>query len=205
MKTCLVSTVLLSCPCLAQDVPKTMTKIEVRLQGPKIPAGSFATKPRVMYRAGSRYCRVQEAEDTEDHIHGLAVTNEPDAWMVNLTTKSGRHIVDPGPTFNCHLPIFADQDAQGLEFGHEMEFFKNKGATIRQGTILQGKETTQYQVEIGGSKLALFTYGIPERPLAVGQVRGGDGEIYWYSGYGEVPLDARLFAKPDGIKFDEVK
>jgi|SRR5580704_636670 hypothetical protein len=208
MKLCPVFALLLNCLCFAQALPKTMTKIEVVLQGPNIPAGSFAAKPKVMYRAGTRYCRIEEAEDTENGIHGLAIINEPDSWMVNLTTKTGRHVVDPGPTFNCHLPLFADdpgKEATGLEFGWEMQFFKSKGASSHQGEVLQGKQTTQYQVEIGSSKLALFTYGTPERPLAVGRVRGDDGEIYWYSGFGELPFDVKLFARPEGIKIDETK
>lgn len=193
---------------LAQEPPKTMTKVEVRLEGPDIPAGSFATKPRVMYRAGSRYCRVEEAADSDNGLHGLLIVNEPDYWMANLVTKTARHGVDPGPTFNCHLPTFADdpdKEAGGLEFGLEMEFFKAKGATPHEGAVLQNKKATQYQVEIGNSKLALFTYGTPERPLAVGRVRGEKGEIYWYSGYGQVPFDAKLFAKPDGMKIEEIR
>jgi hypothetical protein len=185
-----------------------MTKVEVVLQGPGIPAGSFAAKPKTMYRAGSRYCRVEEAEDTENQVHGLMIVNEPDAWAVNLLTKTARHLVDPGPTFNCHLPVFPDdpnKDLSGLEFGLEMKFFQSKGAAPHPGSVLQGKQTTQYQVIAGDSKLALFTYGTPERPLAVGRVRGNDGEIYWYSGYGELPFDAKLFARPEGVKVEEVK
>jgi hypothetical protein len=161
MKMPLILALLLGSCCFGQEIPKTMTKIETVLQGPNIPAGSFATKPKVMYRAGTRYCRVEEAADTEHGVHGLLIVNEPDAWMVNLANKTARHIVDSGPTFDCHLPIFADdpdKDASGLEFGREMEFFKSRGATPREGSVLQGKQTTQYQVEIGGSKLALFTY-----------------------------------------------
>lgn len=176
-----------------------MTKIQVRLEGPDIPAGSFATKPKVMYRAGTGYCRMEEEEDTANGNHGLLVVNEPDAWMVNLVTKTARHIVDPGPTLNCHMPLFADdpdKDASGLEFGLEMQFFKSKGAKLHQGSVLQGKQTTQYQVEIGNSKLALFTYGTPERPLAVGRVRQGSGEIYWYSGFGDVRLMPRFLLNP---------
>lgn len=199
---------LLGCLCFAQDAPKTMTKMEVVLQGPKIPAASFAAKPKVMYRAGVRYCRVEEADDTENGIHGLLVVNEPDAWMINLTNKTARHILDLGPTFNCHLPIFTDdpdKEASSLEFGLEIEFFEKNGASPHPGLVLQGKQTTQYQIQTGNSKLALFTYGKPERPLAVGCVRGDDGVIYWYSGYGEVPFDAKLFAKPEGVKIEDSK
>jgi len=128
--------------------------------------------------------------------------------MVNLMTKTARHTVDPGPTFDCHMPLFTDdpgKEASALEFGLEMGFFKSKGAAAHPGKVLQGKQTTQYQIEVGSSKLALFTYGTPERPLAVGRVRGDDGEIYWYSGYGDVPFDAKLFAKPEGVKIEDSK
>jgi hypothetical protein len=113
-----------------------------------------------MYRAGTRYCRVEEASDPDNGIHGLLIINEPDYWMANLATKTGRHGVDPGPAFNCRMPMFADvpdKEAAGLEFGLEMEFFKSKGATPHRGPVLQTKQTTAYQVQIGGSKLALYT------------------------------------------------
>jgi len=192
----------------SQDPPKQMTKVVVQLQGPEIPAESFAAKPKTMYRAGGRYCRMEEEPDTKNGIHGLAVTNEPDFWMTNLMTKTARHGVDPGPTFNCHLPLFADdpdKEAAGLEFGLEMEWFQSKGAKPQEGPVLQTRKTTLYELEIGGSKLALFTYGTPERPLSVGRVRGEKGEIYWYSGYGQLPFDAKLFAKPEGVKIEEMK
>jgi hypothetical protein len=44
---------------LAQDPPKQMTKVVVQFQSPEIPAESFAAKPKTMYRAGVRYCRVE--------------------------------------------------------------------------------------------------------------------------------------------------
>lgn len=94
----------------ADDMPQTMTKMEVHLEGPQVVAGSFSAKPKVIYRAGTRYCRLEEAEDTENKIHGLLVLNEPDAWMANLYDKSARHIVDPGPTLKCKLPILANVD-----------------------------------------------------------------------------------------------
>jgi hypothetical protein len=127
MKTLLLLSIFyaLSVFSFAQDTPKQMTKIVAQLQGPEIPADSFAAKPKTMYRAGSRYCRVEEEPDTKNGIQGLLVVNEPDYWMANLISKTARHGVDPGPTFNCHMPMFADdpdKEAAGLEFGLEMEF-----------------------------------------------------------------------------------
>jgi hypothetical protein len=211
----LLGILLLSTISFAQDSPATMAKIEVRLQSPDVPEGSFAALPKIMYRSGTRYCRVEESADSKNGIHGLAITNEPDAWVVNLFTNTGRHFVDPGPTFVCHLPLFSDEDAVSakdpslrllaLEFGRELAFFKGKGATAKPGPILQTKETTAYELHVGTTTLTLFTYGPLEFPLAVMRDRGENHETYWYSGYGQVPFDAKLFAKPEGIQFEDPK
>ena len=190
----------------AEQPPKTMTKVEVILQSPDAPAGSFAAKPKVFYRAGNRYCRIEEAPDPEQGIHNVMIVNEPDYWMVNLFTKTGRHSVDPGPMFNCHLPIFAygtpqslDEETKAirqLEFGQEFEFFKSKGATAEKGPVLQTKETMVYRAKVGTAAMALFTYGTPERPLAVALQREGKSDLFWYSGYGQVDFDPKLFTNP---------
>ncbi|MCU1240758.1 MAG: hypothetical protein JWO71_1484 [Candidatus Acidoferrum typicum] len=191
-----------------------MTKLEVLLQSPDVPAGSFAAKPKVIYRAGNRYCRIEEQPDAERGIQGLLIVNEPDYWMANLLTKTAQHGVDSGPTFVCHMPMFVDGDkpAEGaadglgnLEFGLEFEYFKGRKAAAQKGPILQGKQTTSYPVKVGTAAFSLFTYGTPERPLAVARVQGDKNEIYWYSGYGHVPFDPRLFAKPTGLKIEESK
>ena len=84
----------------AQEVPKTMTKITTKVVEPK-PTSSFLAQGKTMWRAGTKYARIEEAPDTANGIHGLLIVNEPDAWMINLFEKSGRHMVDPGPTFQC--------------------------------------------------------------------------------------------------------
>jgi hypothetical protein len=199
----------------AQQPPKTMTKVEVVLQSPDAPVGSFAAKPKVFYRAGNRYCRIEEETDTEHGIHNLLIVNEPDYWMVNLITKTGRHSVDPGPTFNCHLPIFAyatpqsldeeTREIRQLEFGQEFEFFKSKGAIPEKGPVLQTKETMVYRAKVGTAALALFTYGAPERPLAVAVQREGKNDLFWYSGYGLMDFDPKLFTKPENAKIEDSK
>lgn len=206
---------LLTASLLAQQPPKTMTKMVVQLQAPDVPAESFAAKPKTLIRAGTQYCRTEEEPDPDQGIHGLMIVNEPDAWMVNLETKSAQHMVDPGPTFNCRMPIFAarlsgvpeDEAKQigALEFGYELEFFKSKGAIGKPGGVLQTKETTAYKLNFGDSTLALFTYGTPERPLAAAWLRGEKHDIFWYSGYGQADFDPKLFAKPDHVKIEEAK
>ena len=187
----------------------------VQLQSADVPAGSFAAKPKTMYRAGSQFCRIEEEPDSEHGIHGLVIINEPDAWMVNLATMTAQHMVDPGPTFNCRLQIFGSEvrdlpEDEGkqiaeLEFGLELEFFKSKGATPQQGMVLQTQQTTLYRLQFGESIIALFTYGDPERPLAVAWTREKKNKIFWYSGYGQMEFDPKIFAKPEHVKIEDVK
>jgi hypothetical protein len=192
-----------------------MTKMVVQLQSPDVPADSFGAKPKTMIRAGTQFCRTEEEPDPARGIHGVLIVNEPDAWMVNLETKSAEHMVDPGPKFNCRMPIFASRFAElpeeeakqigGLEFGYELEFFKSKGATPQPAGVLQTKQATAYKLSFGDSTVALFTYGTPERPLAAAWARGEKHDIFWYSGYGEMDFDAKLFARPDHVKIEEAK
>lgn len=198
-----------------QQSPETMVKLAVSLQSPGIPEESFAAKPKTMYRAGNGYCRTEELPDPEHGIQGLMILNEPDAWMVNRITKTARHFVDPGPTFNCHLPIFRGEQLKSatdmkdpileLEFGQELDYFKGKGVTPREGQVLREKPTTVYAVDVGDSQLFLFTTGTPERPWAVARQHGNVREIFWYASYEQLPFDPKLFAKPVDVKIEEAK
>lgn len=91
---------------------------------------------------------------------------------------------------------------RGLEFGRELTYFQEKGATSRQGPILHGKPTRAYTVEIGDSQLLLFTSAPPEKPVAVARPHGNEREVYWYETYEEVPFDSKLFTKPNGVKVE---
>lgn len=213
---CLASTIAFGQVASNQTPPGTMTKLIVRLQSQDVPEASFAAQPKTMYRAGTHYCRIEELPDIEHGIHGLLVINEPDTWLVNLLTKTAQHHLDPGPTFNCRLPVFvfgediksavdARSQLMGLEFGRELAYFDEREATSTPGPTLQGKATKAYTIEIGDSQLLLFTSGMPERPVAVARQHESKREVYWYGMYDEVPFDAKLFAKPEGVKIEDAK
>jgi hypothetical protein len=214
MLACLLITPLAAQQPPTQQQPKTMIRLQVQLDSPEASKNSFAAKPKIIYRAGTQFCRLEEEPDPERGIHGLMITNEPDAWMINLATNSAQHMVDPGPTFNCRMPIFAGQlsslpedeakQVQVLEFGHELEFFKANGAVAHPGMVLQTKQTILYKLTFGDSAVALFTYGTPERPVAAAWTRGDKHEIFWYSSYEPIDFDGRVFARPEHVKIEEV-
>ena len=158
---------------------------------------------------------MKELPDPQHGIHGLVIINEPDIWMVNLLAKKAKHYVDSGPTFNCQMPMFQGDEVKSasdvksplleLEFGQELDYFKKKGAAPKEGPVLRDKPTTVYAVEIGGSRLLLFTTGTPERPWAVARQHGNAREIFWYGIYEQPPFDPRLFAKPVDVKIEDAK
>ena len=166
--------------------------------------------------SGFPVLRVEENPDLEHGIHGLVITNEPDAWMVNRLDKTARHIVDPGPTYNCQLPMFVNgeeiksaedlnRQPMQLEFGRELEYFRPRSAAPNPGPALQGKPTMVYTVQAGRSQLFLLTSGDPEVPVAVVRKNGKTHETFWYGEYAQVPFDATLFVKPEGVKIGEMK
>lgn len=219
MRCVSISVFLLATALYAQQPPAAMMKMVVQLAGTGVARDSFAAKPKTIFRSGTKYCRVEEQPDPENGIHGVVIISEPDLWMVNLIDQTARHFVDRGPDLNCHMPIFGDRlsgipdeiakQIGALEFGFEMEFFKSHGAVREQGPVLQfgGRpvQTSGYRLHFGDRMVVLFTDGDPERPAAVAMFHGEESFTYYYSGYGLLPFDATLFAKPSGVKIEEAK
>lgn len=102
MKTALLG---ILCICLVvgsahgQLTSNKMMKIVTRDTSPGTPAASFGAKPKTLYRMGETYGRSEEMPDPPERIHGLMVIAEPKVWMINLWDKTGRLIIDPGPTY----------------------------------------------------------------------------------------------------------
>ena len=198
-----------------QEPPKMMTKVQVTLHSPDVQDGSFAAKSKIYYRASDRFCRIEESADPESGLHNLMIINEPDYWTVNLVAKTAQHGIDPGPTFNCHLPIFAygspqsldeeTREIRGLEFGPEMEFFERKGAVPEPGPVLFKRETTTYKVQVGTAELTLFLAKSSKLPIAVSLKRGDKNDIFLYSQYARMEFDPKLFAKPADVKIEDSK
>jgi hypothetical protein len=192
----------------AQETPAKMTHLIVQLSGDEVPPDSFAAKPKTMWRASSRFCRVDELPDPEQGIHGSMIINEPDVWMVNHIDKSARHIVDQGPTFNCRLPIFAN-DAETLktkigelEFGNEINFFLENGAELVPGPKLSF-EAKFYNLKIGATTLLLVERVDIHAPIRVAMIRDGKAATFTYKLWEQSPFDQTLFSKPQGLTIHE--
>jgi hypothetical protein len=192
------------------DTPSTMIHAIVQMSGTDISAESFAAQPKIFWRASNQYCRIDEEPDPANGIHGRLVFNEPDAWLINLADQTTKHVLDPGPTFNCKLPIFAfdpetvKSKIGELEIGHELEFFHTNGAKLIEGPKLSF-ETNCYEMKIADSVLRLVERVDIHAPILIVLVRGDKVYEARYLLWDEVPFKADLFAKPTGVKIEEAK
>ena len=157
MSLALSALILYPIAALSEELPKTMAKYVIRVIVPKPPAGSFAAQPRTLFRSGTTFLRIEEAPDSAEHIHLLNISHSADIWMIELNSKTGKHIIDPGPTYNSHVPVFATaenlkKEIGKLEIGNEREFFRahnagggspatfNKQAAKRFSTVIDGDQ-----------------------------------------------------------------
>ncbi len=192
------------------DIPNKMIHAIVQMSGSEIADDSFAAKPKLFWRASNQYCRIDEEPDPENGIHERLLVNEPDAWMINLANNTAKHIIDPGPTFNCRLPIFAMDEAMAkskigeLEIGRELEFFHGNGATLIDGPKLSF-EANCYELKIGDSVLRLVERVDIHAPILILLARGDKSYKARYLLWDEVPFKADLFVKPTGLTIEEAK
>jgi hypothetical protein len=196
----------------ADDPPKTMIRIIAQMSGTEIPAGSFAEKPKTMWRASNGYCRIDEEPDPAQGLHLRTIMNEPDSWLVDLANRRAKHMVDPGPTFNCRMPIFAfsmemyKSKVGELEYGHEIDFFHKNGAKQVDGPELESFKTNYYQVTVDDMTLTLVERVDVHVPILIGLIQGQKmTKVRYLLWDDQAPFKADLFAKPTDVAMEEVK
>ena len=186
------------------ETPATMRKVSVRVVEPEPAPGSFEEQPKVTWRAGNRYARVAEVPDPKGRIHGLIIINEPDVWSINLYNQSVKHLVDPGPSFNVHLPVFRPGDSiaglKELELGRELSFFRKNHAARSQGGVIRSAATERYKMSAGAATVILWINVESKAPVRISLIHGGQIITLEYLAYEDLPFDASLFQPPPGIR-----
>ncbi len=196
----------------ADNAPRTMIHVIAQMSGTDIPAGAFAGKPKTMWRASNSYCRSDEEPDPEHGLHLRSIMNEPDAWLVDLASNRAKHMVDPGPTFNCRMPIFAFDMSMAigkigeLEYGRELEFFQKHGAKQVDGPKLESFAANYYELTVDGMLLTLVERVDILAPIMIGLIQGEKiTKVRYLLWEDQVPFKLDLFAKPTGVKIEEAK
>ena len=194
----------------SQEPP--VTKIVVRASGPRIPADSFAAKPVTFYLAGELYGRVEEEVDREHGVHPLFINSAPDTWIVNLANKTAQHVVDHQPPFSFHAPILfvpkakdrpeANAEFKELNFGTEVQFFREQSARDLGQRKVDGKECNAFSLTKGSIEVTLFVDSVTNQPSQLDIIRDGKlDRSYRYLEYKtNLPFQKSLFEPPDGVR-----
>lgn len=201
-----------SSPQTASARPSEMTKMVVRLLGPGIRPNSNAALPKTIYFADPHFARIEDPPDVRQGIQKLTIIAEPDAYSVNLIDKKGTHARDAGGPNDLHLPIvlpFDPSHSYGvldtLEFGAELDFFKQAGAVRTAGPIVNAKPTDLYTLKLQNvtAQLVIKPDGVPVK-VSWESSRGGK-YVYEYISVQDMPFDRSLFSKPTGVRLRDIK
>lgn len=174
---------------------------------PGIPAESFAAQPRSLYRIGSDKLRMEEAADPANGIHGIIVVAEPNIWMANLYDNTGKHMVDPGPTFFAEAPVLGGQGIPSklaaLQFGCEAEFIAANAPSRVRTEQVGNAHFDVYRVEDGADAVEILERQGTNTPAFTRYYRGGKiALVLRYDLYSTgLPNDPNLFVPPSGVRY----
>jgi hypothetical protein len=188
--------------------PPSLTRIVTREVTPQLAPTHFARLPKTLYRLGAGKARLEEAPDKVQGVQVLAVIAEPDIWFADLAQKTGRHMVDPGPTYDVHMPLFAGaglpEAIAAIEFGCEAEFVRARMPKAAGELVVAGRKARAHVLRQAGYEMRIVLDGA-ERPLEA-SLRRGD-ELLMSIAYDAfetgLPGDPGLFAPPQGVAFAE--
>jgi hypothetical protein len=203
---------LLGAPPQAHAMPTEMTKLVVRLIGPGIRPNSNAALPKTIYVADPQYARIEDPPDARQGIQKLTIIAEPDAYSVNLIDKKGTHAITRGGANDLHLPIVLPFDPKHrfgvldkVEFGNELEFFKQAGAKKSAGPIINAQPTDLYTLKLRNVTAQLVVRSNTEAPVTLSWDGGNSKYTYEYITVEDLPFDRSLFERPAGIQFRDIK
>jgi len=153
--TLLLSTLTLA----AKAADDTMLYVEYRLTGKQIAKDSFDAQTKRVWRIGNQYLRFEDAPNPATKIHGLIIVAEPDIWIVDRNSNQAQHTVDPGPNYKVHFPVLASEPSdklRELEFGRELEYFREHGATEMPAQEVDGVKCRPFRLEIEDREVTLY-------------------------------------------------
>lgn len=195
----------------AAEQPASMTKIIVRLSGSHIKPGSPAALPKTIYFADPHFARIEDPPNAKEGVQKLVIIAEPDAYSVNLIDRKGTHATDKGGASDLHLPIILPFDPahrlrnlDALEFGDELQFFKDSRAAREAGPIINAKPTDVYKLQSDNGSAELVVRAESEKPVRLTWRDGAETHTYEYIVFEDLPFNPALFRRPAGMHWREL-
>lgn len=197
----LVAFAAVALPALAAGAD-TMSRIVIRDVSAGLPANHFGRLPKIVYRAGTCCVRLEEQRNPENGLRLVFITRDPDTWVLDLDQMLGGHTVSDGSKPGAHLPVLWTDGLDGLEFGQELAFMKEKGAK-RDGPVNCGSgKCARQTLEHNGYKVVLLTTAEREVPAEISvSTPSGEQLAFAYDAYETgLAMKPELFSLPQGAR-----
>ncbi len=193
----------------AACAPATLVHIVTTETTPGIDPMSFDAKPKSLFREGAKRSRLEEQPD-DAGVQALAVVDEPNIWMANLTDKTGRHIVDPTAAPQTRAVVFPDDRIAPkileLEFGCEAAYVAANAPAVFKIETIDGVPLEVHRVTVGTEAAEILWKPGSTRPQFARYYRSD--KLVWALRYDryeiDPPSDPDMFTAPKGIKYEEV-
>ena len=177
---------------------------------PGLDPTSFDAKPKSLFRQGAKRSRLEEQPDEVNGVQALAVVDEPNIWMADLASRTGRHLVDPGPELATHAAVFSDEKVSprilDLEFGCEAAFIAANAPKIDRTETINSVPLDVHRFTDGFEAVEILNKHGFDEPLLARYYR--DGKLAWVIRYDlydtDAPTDPDMFTAPKGVKFQDV-
>jgi hypothetical protein len=194
----------------AACAPASLVHIVTTETTPGLDPQSFDAQPKSLFREGAKRSRLEEQPDDAAKVHALAVIDEPNIWMANLLDKTGRHIVDPGPTLETHASVFADDRIApkilDLEFGCEAAYVAANMPKVDRVETIDGVPLDVHRLVDGTEAVEILQRPGVATPAFARYYRAG--KLVWALRYDryeiDPPSDPDMFTAPKGITYEEV-
>lgn len=188
--------------------PAKLVRIVSASVPPGVVAGSFEAQPKVQYRLGNGRVRLEEQLNPAINGQLLTIISAPDAWQIDLVTKTGVHQVDRSEDITVHASVFEHEslpeEIRALEFGCEDEFIASP-TTLHERLESKSGMGTKHFVVSGKWKVTLLVREGASRPFAA--MVSDNGKVIAairylsYDVLDEVP--AGMFAPAPGISIKD--
>ncbi len=181
-----------------------MTHIVFRIADSKVGNMYFRPETKKLWLVGNTHMRMEEELDPEANTHNLHIVVEPDMYRINRIDNTAQHRIDSDPSSQIHVPVLTPNFRQGyheLEFGRELEFFKERNAHQRALTRGGTHHYQEFILKKGNTVLTLLIDESTGNPFEISFKRGKDFLVIQYDTYESgLEPDLKLFEVPADVK-----
>jgi hypothetical protein len=198
----LLPLLILSAPASA-SAPGRQVFLRYRVEADGMPASVSRLEMR-LWRSGTRYARMEIPLMPGATAEMVTVVDEPDAYSYTTLAPRGTRLKDPAGKVLMPLMPGAPAAFSGLEYGREVNFFRDHRAEREKDETRDGTRCAVFHLNLEGHDLRLYIDLSKKAPAELTMRMPGGGVDVHYDEYDlHQPFDASLYRPPKGFAWQD--